>query len=131
MIKLFSIALGGAIGALLRYGTIEWIRSDHWFAGGFPYGTLIVNLIGSFFIGLLWGIFQSGDFSLNLRAFIFIGVLSSFTTFSSFSMDVMQLFKLGQIRDGVIYVLSSNVLGVLLAMCGFFLASLLTSFSVK
>lgn len=122
MLKLFNIAIGGAAGALLRY----WLSglAYRFFSGGFPWGTLSVNLVGSLLIGLFWGIFDSIAISQNLKLFIFIGLLGSFTTFSTFSLENFHL-----LRDGEYWFVFSNVvlslfLGISLVFIGFFISKL-------
>ena len=83
MIKVLLIAAGGAAGTLLRY----WMSGLAYKFGGeaFPWGTLVVNLIGAFFIGLLWGLTAHSSLSSQLRAMLFIGLFGGFTTFSTFA----------------------------------------------
>ena len=94
----------------------------------FPLGTLLVNLIGSFIIGLAWGFFETNSFSPNLRAFLFIGVLGGFTTFSSFSLETMNLLRDGEFKIGIINILANNVLGIVLVFGGLFTSRELLSF---
>ena len=89
MIKYLLLATGGAIGTILRYSmsglTYRMVNSV------FPWGTIVVNLTGSFAIGLLWGFFEIQNISSNMRNFIFIGILGGFTTFSTFSVETLSL----------------------------------------
>jgi CrcB protein len=94
--KIFLIGSGGFIGAVLRYvisGYVqEWTKRID-----FPYGTLVVNLVGCLFIGLLSQLSETrGLFSAESRLFVFIGVLGSFTTFSTFSKETINLLSDGQ-----------------------------------
>jgi len=114
---LISIALGGAIGAIGRYLVMS--GAGHWLGHGFPAGTLIVNIIGSFFLGslievmaLVW---SPGE---EMRAFIVIGVLGSFTTFSAFSMDTIHLIDRGNYLVAGGYVAGSVVASVVAFMAG-------------
>ena len=120
MLKLLNIAFGGAIGAVLRY----WVSglSCKVFSGGFPWGTLIVNLIGSFIIGLIWGLLEIVTISQNIRLFIFIGLLGSFTTFSTFSLENFNLIQDGEYWLVLCNIAISVVLGVGLVFLGFFLS---------
>ena len=85
-------------------------------------GTLTVNLLGSAVIGILAGLFESTAVSQQLKLFLMVGILGGFTTFSAFSLENMQLLKSGQARLAVIYILTSNVIGITLALGGFFSA---------
>ena len=96
MLKLLVIGTGGFIGALLRYG-IGGLVHQALKDTGFPFGTLVVNLTGCLLIGLGAGLMETRQaFSPELRAFIFIGLLGSFTTFSTFGLETMNLAKNGQ-----------------------------------
>jgi len=114
---MMAVAAGGAIGAVGRYGMTS--VAAHWFSVGFPYGTLLVNLIGSFVLGLL---FEASILVWSpqeeLRAFLFVGVLGGFTTFSGFSLDVYQLWSRGDIWLTAIYVGVSVVLCILCFFAG-------------
>jgi len=83
-----------------------------------------VNLIGSFIIGLLWGMFENQP-AANLRTFLFVGVLGGFTTFSAYSIETLNLFRDGNVRLAILNILLNNLLGILLALGGFALAKLI------
>lgn len=95
--KLYAvIMLGGAIGSALRFLAASSI--DRWSGVLFPWGTVTVNILGSFIIGLFTGLTgPEGPFSVSatLRAFVTIGILGGFTTFSSFSLQTMLLWQEG------------------------------------
>ena len=92
---LISIMLGGAVGAALRYLTAAGITQL--FGRSFPYGTLTVNVLGSFLIGVLAIYFSQRTMLDTLLAKgLMVGVLGAFTTFSSFSLDNLQLIEQGQ-----------------------------------
>jgi CrcB protein len=89
-----GIALGGALGALLRY----WVSSGvyTWLGRDFPYGTLVVNVAGSFAMGLLTVLLvERINAAPEWRAALLIGVLGAFTTFSTFSMETLALIEQG------------------------------------
>ena len=111
-----SIAVGGAAGAVLRYLVSGWAYTL--LGQGFPWGTLVVNLIGSFLIGFLWQIFEYVPISPNMRSLIFIGGLGAFTTFSTFAFESLNLFRDGDIRLGVLNILAADVFGILLGLLG-------------
>ena len=103
---LVLIAIGGALGALGRYAVSSGV---HQLAGhGFPYGTLVVNVAGSFVIGALYVlIVESGNELVHYRAPLMIGLLGSFTTFSAFSLETVHLIEAGELlKAGTNAVLS-------------------------
>ncbi len=120
MTKILLLAAGGAIGTLLRYSLSG--LTYKLFNGIFPWGTLVVNLAGSFAIGLLWGFFEIENLSSNLRNFIFIGVLGGFTTFSTFALENFSMFRDGQIKLALTNILASNIIGIALVFAGFLLS---------
>jgi CrcB protein len=109
---IFAVAAGGAVGAVGRYLTIGQI--SHWFGGGFPYGTLAVNVIGSFIMGVFIEVFAlAWSPSQMTRAFVTVGCLGAFTTFSTFSMEMVLMIERGETGPAAIYALASVVLSVL------------------
>jgi fluoride exporter len=101
------VGVGGAIGAMARHGVNHLVHS-RLLASRFPWGIVIVNVAGSFVIGLLSGLLVSAHLSLgySARAFVIVGVLGGFTTFSSFSFDTLALAK-----DGFAIEALANVVG--------------------
>ena len=92
MNMILSIAAGGAIGAVLRYliYASEAVANN----GLFPWGTLVVNILGSFFMGVLVILFaQTWNVSEEMKAFLTIGFLGAFTTFSAISFDIVTLWE--------------------------------------
>ena len=118
--KLFAVAFGGGLGALLRY--LIFFYFERAYKSDFPWPTLIVNLAGALLIGFLWGYFDKVYVSPGIRMFIFIGILGSFTTFSTFAFDVLSMIHDGHFKNMVIYLLASNLLGVGLAFLGYYSA---------
>lgn len=111
MSMILSIATGGAIGAVGRYLTMASI--GHWFGHGFPYGTLVVNIIGSFAFGALIEVLAlTWSPSAEVRAFFVVGLLGAFTTFSTFSLDVVTLIERGEFLPAASYIIASMVLTV-------------------
>jgi len=118
--KILLLLTGGAIGTLSRY-LISGI-SHQFYLGLFPIGTLIVNISGSFLIGLLWGIFETTNIPSHTRTFLFIGVLGGFTTFSSYTLESIGLFRDGEIKLALLNILANNGLGLLMVIAGLFAA---------
>ncbi len=120
MLNVVFVMIGGGIGAAFRHGLFCLIQTNS--ASNFPVGTLVVNLIGSFFIGLLWQVFEGVHLSPEFRLFIFTGILGGFTTFSTFTRETAQLLKVGEWKEALLYTTASNLLGILLVFCGFIAA---------
>ncbi len=116
---LLSVALGGALGASARYLTNVGVMR---LAGpGFPYGTVIANVLGSFLMGVLVVALARRGHN-DLAPFLMTGLLGGYTTFSAFSLDTLTLFERGEIGLAGLYVgasvffsLAAIVLGVLIA----------------
>lgn len=88
---LFSVGMGGFVGAISRFLLAGWVQKlSH---SAFPFGTLSVNLLGSFFIGFLFFYVQHANFSPSLKLFCVTGLLGSLTTFSTFSLETLVLFQ--------------------------------------
>ena len=98
---LLTVAAGGAIGASLRY--LTFVGATRVFGHGFPVGTLVVNVLGSFLMGVLFVVLaKKGGQELTL--FLMTGVLGGFTTFSAFSLDTLTLVERGAIGTAAFYV---------------------------
>jgi CrcB protein len=104
-----AIGAGGAIGSVLRYGlTSAFART---MGSAFPYGTVVVNIIGSFVIGVLYVLLmERAGVSPELRAFLIVGVLGGFTTFSSFSLETVTLLMQASYTWAIANVLLSVLL---------------------
>lgn len=121
MIQLFWIAIGGAVGSVLRY--FMNLAAFEFYKGEFPLGTLLVNAIGSLIIGVLWNAApQLNDYT---KAFLFVGVLGGFTTFSSFSLETIRLVENDAIGIALMNVLLNNVIGISVCFAGFYLGKLI------
>lgn len=110
MKEIILVGIGGAVGAICRFLLSRIIQLVSGFT--FPYGTLVVNIIGSFLITFLSVILidRVGEWSAELRALLLIGLLGGFTTFSSFSYEVVDLWESGQGIKVALYLLLSIVL---------------------
>jgi len=120
MTSILLVFLGGGIGAVARYGlqgTVYRALGD-----GFPYGTIVVNIMGCFCIGLLMVVMDE-RFLVNpsIRIFLTIGVLGGFTTFSSFSYETFALMRDGQFLFGAVNV----VLSILMCLAATFVGTVI------
>lgn len=123
--KYLYLAFGGSIGALLRFVLAAIPHKYYW--GSFPVGTLFVNLLGSFLIGFLFILFGKDQMPENLKLFLFIGILGSFTTFSTFMFESLNLFKGGDIKFALLNIGGANILGLLFVYLGYILAQYIVS----
>ena len=117
--SLLLVALGGAVGALARYGlggVIQGNRTD------FPYGTLVINILGCLAMGVLMGLVPSNIAKPSHRLLLGIGFLGAFTTFSTFSFEALSLFQHHNTTAGLLYVILS-LIGCLAAVALGYLAA--------
>ena len=125
MLKIVFVGLGGCVGAIFRYlvaGGVHSIFKNT----TFPLGTLTVNVIGCFLIGIGAGMVESRQlFSIELRALLFVGILGSFTTFSTFGLDTYNLAKQGQWLVSCGYVGLSLILGMASVVVGHMLSRMI------
>jgi CrcB protein len=115
MNQLIAVALGGSCGAVVRFLVSAGLYQ--WLGRGFPYGTLVVNVVGSFLIGLLTEalILQRIAITLEYRAAILVGFIGAFTTFSTFSLETLYLIEEGSLTKAGLNIVVS-VLGCLFAV---------------
>jgi len=116
MIKAFLLtAAGGAIGSMFRYAATMLVGTR-----SFPLPTLLVNITGSFVIGLLFGLsLKENGLSENWKLFLATGLCGGFTTFSAFSMENLSLLQNGKYLIALVYITISIVLGLVAAFAGF------------
>lgn len=112
MVKdLLIVSAGGALGAASRY--LVFVSATRLLGPNFPFGTLIVNIVGSFAMGILVELMALvWDTSLQTRLFLAVGFLGAFTTFSTFSLDVAFLYERKAFALTAIYLLASVVLSI-------------------
>ena len=115
------VALGGALGALARYGISGWVYDR--MGENFPWGTLVVNLVGCLALGLVIRWLQVSAVAPEVRPFLTIGVLGAFTTFSTFSYETVALLQEGQWLRAGLYMGGSVVLGLIAMVAGMALAT--------
>tara|TARA_R110002049_G_scaffold23781_3_gene84401 strand:+ start:3443 stop:3799 length:357 start_codon:yes stop_codon:yes gene_type:complete len=112
MKTLIFVALGGALGACLRFGVGIMLA--------FPLGTLAVNVAGSLLIGITWVMLT--DKAPDLLPFVMTGLLGGFTTFSAFSLDTLRLVEDGRLGFAIFYVAASVILSLVACLLGLWLA---------
>lgn len=117
MLQLLTIAGGGALGAILRFGMSSYVY--RLLGRDFPYGTLAVNMVGSLLMGLLFILFiERGLVSAEWRSAIIIGFLGAFTTFSTFSIETLVLLESGELSKAALNVVLSVSLCLLATWLG-------------
>ncbi|STX28064.1 camphor resistance [Legionella beliardensis] len=121
MFSILSVAVGGALGAMARFGTVTLVQEL--FGLRFPFGTLVVNTIGSFLAGFIMIIllerFAVGD---AWRLFLVVGFLGAYTTFSSFAWETWALIESGKVLFFWLNILLNNVFSLSFAFLGIHLA---------
>ena len=105
------VFLGGGLGAALRH--FINIAAPRMMGTAFPYGTLLINVSGSFIMGLVAGYFAfRGDASQHWRLFLTTGILGGYTTFSAFSLDAALLYERGEVGLSALYVVASVAISI-------------------
>lgn len=115
------VAAGGAPGALARFGLTGWVQDAT--SSTFPWGTLVVNVVGSFLLGLAAAWLESAATSVEVRRFATIGLLGAITTFSTFSYEAAALLRDGEWGPAGVYVGGSVLAGLAGVLAGYGLAS--------
>jgi len=123
MYNLLILGLGGFFGAISRYMLSEYVQ-NLFKQTAFPYGTLAVNILGCFVLGVLThAAGAKGLLDAQTRLFLMVGFVGAFTTFSTFSLESANLFQSGQNAAGLLNILSSNLLGLVFVFIGQSVAS--------
>lgn len=118
--NILLVAVGGAIGATMRYLLGGWIQG--WVGSSFPWGTLVINISGSLIIGLVLGLVDRGALSSQARLFLAVGLLGGYTTFSTFSYEGIQMIQSGNYSSLLVYEATHLGLGLLAANLGLIMA---------
>ena len=116
MNNLLLVALGGSIGAVFRY--LISIFMIQVFGSSFPFGTLLVNVLGSFLMGVIYALGQMSHISPELKALIGIGLLGALTTFSTFSNETLLLLQEGDWLKATLNVVLSLSLCLFMVYLG-------------
>ena len=142
--NIILIAIGGALGSVVRYLSMQainkllkisnsnpekFLQKFSFFISSFPCGTFLVNVIGSMLAGVLYFfvIRNFENFDQALKNFLLVGFLGGFTTFSAFSLDFFRLFTAGQQAQALIYAVASVVFSILALFFGFYLTKAIFS----
>ncbi|MGI2169248.1 fluoride efflux transporter CrcB [Shewanella sp. MF05960] len=116
MTNVLLVALGGSIGAVLRY--LLSIFMIQLFGSSFPFGTLMVNILGSFLMGVVYALGQLSHVSPELKALVGVGLLGALTTFSTFSNETLLLIQDGLWHKAVLNVLLNVTLCLFMVYIG-------------
>jgi CrcB protein len=114
---LLLIGTGSFIGGVLRYSLSQFIQTK--FLSAFPFGTLGVNILGCFTIGLVFALSERTNMSPEVRLFLATGICGGFTTFSAFSNETFSLMRDGQLLYASAYITTSVLFGVLATFFGY------------
>jgi CrcB protein len=116
-----AVGIGGCLGSIARY----WLSGAvyRYSGGGFPYGTLAVNVLGCFLLGGIMGLVEYRQlFGPNVRLFLTIGILGGFTTFSTFGFETFALLRDHQYLAALGNVAGNVIVGLAAVLAGWFLA---------
>ena len=117
MMQWLMIAIGGALGSMARFAAVAYLTPMLNFR--FPIGTFIVNIVGSFLIGVAYVVLvEKAVLPNEWRLFFITGILGGFTTFSAFSLEMLRMWQEGDVLISIFYAASSVVLGLLFAYVG-------------
>ena len=123
LLNIFLVGTGGFIGAVFRYGLIALSQRSAPISE-FPWGTVIVNLLGCLLIGLVAGLVEGRQWlSPEARLFVLVGVLGGFTTFSTFGFETFALLRDADYLPAIAYVIVQVFMGLALVWLGFVLTS--------
>ena len=126
MLQILVVGAGGFVGAVARYTVSGWVHrvSDT----ALPVGTLVVNLVGCLIIGALMAWVEVREaLSPSTRLFLTIGLLGSFTTFSTLGYETYEMLRSGELRQALLYIVGSAVLGLFAVAAGRGLVRVLTA----
>jgi CrcB protein len=125
MLSVLSIAAGGALGAVTRHFVNVGAAS---FGVAFPWGTLIVNVAGSFVMGLAIGLFAHlWQPPQEVRSFLTVGFLGGLTTFSTFSLDAVTLYERGEVAMSALYIAASVIISIAGLFAGLYLVRIFSA----
>ena len=117
MKELLLVCIGSFFGGGARYLVSKAVQS--WVAASFPWGTMVVNIVGCFLIGLLSGLSLGGNISPNTKLILVTGFCGGFTTFSTFMNENLLFGREGSMLSAVLYTLASLALGLIAVLLGY------------
>lgn len=129
MLKLIYVGIGGALGVVLRYELDSLIMTDNLHT--FPWGTLVVNLIGCFIIGIFYKVFYYELLHAHFKNLIVTGFLGALTTFSSYSLHTLNLFEENKFKEGLTNLFLHNFLGIFMVFTGTFAGNIIWHLTLK
>lgn len=128
MIKFALVFAGGGLGSAVRYGSA--LLAARFWGAGFPWGTLAVNLVGCFVIGVLFGISeQKGGLRPETRLLLMTGFLGGLTTFSTYALETTNFARTGSLIGAASNLIANNAAGLVLVVTGMWLAQKLGPWS--
>ncbi|PEJ56389.1 fluoride efflux transporter CrcB [Bacillus sp. AFS017336] len=113
------IGIGGGIGAICRYALGNYVNKKH--TTIFPFGTFVINILGSFILGLTNHLYLDQSISTTMWLFIGVGILGGFTTFSTFGYEAIQLILSKKFKTALSYIILSTIISIFCAYIGFHL----------
>jgi CrcB protein len=123
LVRVALVGLGGALGAVARYLLGTWIATR--VSPDFPWSTFLINISGSFLIGVILGLATAGQVSTETRLFLAVGVLGGYTTFSTFSYESLELLADGSMRAFLLNTLGQLSCGLIAVYFGLVVSRLL------
>jgi CrcB protein len=129
MVQVVLIAVGGSLGCVARFGVSSMASGAA--SGAFPWGTLAVNLTGSFLIGVFGELFGTAIVPSGLRSSVTIGFLGGYTTFSAYTLETLNLLRDGEFRVALFNILGSNLLGIAFVALGLYATRVVFRFSFR
>jgi CrcB protein len=118
MFNFVLVIIGGAIGSASRFALSTWVNQMMQVKSIFPYGTLAVNMVGSFLAGVVWGVSTETTMRPETRIFLMVGFMGGFTTFSSYALESYNLFDNGEIKAAFMNILANNIFSLILVFAG-------------
>ena len=118
MKQILLIAAGGSLGAIARYGVSNFVYTAA--DATFPWGTLAVNVSGSFLIGAVLELFDAALFPAEWRSFLAIGFLGAYTTFSTYTLETVNLLRDGEVKLAAANILAGNIAGIVAVVLGIY-----------
>ena len=126
ILKVLFVFIGGGIGALSRYGLSGFIYKN--ISINFPFGTLAVNFIALFLLGIFWGFVDHFSFSSSFNVFFVIGFIGGFSTLASYLFETLQMLEDGQLSWSLLNVLATNILGFIALIIGIYFSKSILSY---